>query len=486
MSYDNEGHLVAWQNGPTAPTATATDLYDGSGSRVEQQTTTDGVTTTTAYVDGVAEVASTGTTTTTTTYYYADGRRIALAVNGTFSYLATDPLGSPTVAVDPTGQPTASVLYTPFGTVRSSSGSMPTSYGFTGQRTDATTGLDDYGARFYDPGAGQFAGADTTSDGINGYAYVHQSPETLTDPTGHAAGQGPGGRPPKKSKIFDLLDKAVKAVQGAIVVASFIRILSGAPTDLPPEHSQVPGAVQTTNPAGDNNPLGEGTLGGDDAAGERNPVSGGPGSDGPASGGGAKKPPKKKQWWEGPGSGNPRNRFQIPDATGLASTMVTVAATVASAAGQGMSHPFAQPTPPPSAYQPPATTIAVDAPTVASPSNPVQAVNTANLDPAASTPAWQAPSVAQSWTPPATPVTASPVASSWSMNWPSLTAPFTNAWNWYTGLPWYDQVGIGIGVALIGLALLPEELLFGAVAAVGGVLTAIGDAAWGFFGLGFA
>jgi RHS repeat-associated protein len=48
---------------------------------------------------------------------------------------------------------------------------LPTDYGFTEQRTDATSGLDDYGARSYDPVAGQFTCADTTlAGGLNGYA----------------------------------------------------------------------------------------------------------------------------------------------------------------------------------------------------------------------------------------------------------------------------------------------------------------------------
>jgi RHS repeat-associated protein len=36
-------------------------------------------------------------------------------------------------------------------TARYQSGSMPGSYGYTGQRSDALTGLDYYNARYYDP-----------------------------------------------------------------------------------------------------------------------------------------------------------------------------------------------------------------------------------------------------------------------------------------------------------------------------------------------
>jgi RHS repeat-associated protein len=62
---------------------------------------------------------------------------------------------------------------------------MPGSYGYTGQRADAATGLDYYNARYYDAVAWQFASADSMQDGLNRYAYVGGNPETASDPTGH-------------------------------------------------------------------------------------------------------------------------------------------------------------------------------------------------------------------------------------------------------------------------------------------------------------
>lgn len=61
---------------------------------------------------------------------------------------------------------------------------MPTDRGFTGQHTDAVTGLDYYNARYYDPAIGQFSSADLAKDGLNRYAYVGGNPETFTDPSG--------------------------------------------------------------------------------------------------------------------------------------------------------------------------------------------------------------------------------------------------------------------------------------------------------------
>jgi RHS repeat-associated protein len=185
-SYDNEGQLIAWQSPAGSPASSTADLYDGAGQRVEQQVTAGGTTATTVYVGDLEEVATSGSTTTTTTYYYAGGQRIALAVNGQLSYLASDGLGSADVALDGGGSVQASVLYAPYGTVRWSSGTMPTDYGFTGQHADAATGLDYYGARYYDPLAGQFTSADTVASGLNRYAYVDGNPVALTDPSGQS------------------------------------------------------------------------------------------------------------------------------------------------------------------------------------------------------------------------------------------------------------------------------------------------------------
>ncbi len=43
--------------------------------------------------------------------------------------------------------------------MRYSSGVMPTAKVYTGQRSDATSGLDYNNARYYDPALGQFAGS---------------------------------------------------------------------------------------------------------------------------------------------------------------------------------------------------------------------------------------------------------------------------------------------------------------------------------------
>ena len=68
---------------------------------------------------------------------YANGQRVTQAVNGVFSYLGSDGLGSAEVALDGSGNLQASVLYGPYGAGRYSDGTMPGSYAFTGPYADA-------------------------------------------------------------------------------------------------------------------------------------------------------------------------------------------------------------------------------------------------------------------------------------------------------------------------------------------------------------
>jgi RHS repeat-associated protein len=203
LGYNNEGELQSWQNAPSSPTTTDSFLYDGQGQRVAQSVTQSGTTASTVYVGDVEELSTTGGSTTTTAYYYAGGKRIGLSVGGAISYLASDGLGSAAVTLSSSGSATASQLYAPYGGVRYSSGTMPTPYGFTGQRSDATTGVDYYGARYYDPVAGQFTSADSVVPGggfdpwgLSRYAYVEGNPIIRLDPTGHSnQTDGYGGDP---------------------------------------------------------------------------------------------------------------------------------------------------------------------------------------------------------------------------------------------------------------------------------------------------
>ncbi len=84
--------------------------------------------------------------------------------------------------------------YYPYGAKRVADGSpLPTQmdYTFTGQKSDDSTGLMFYNARYYDTTLGRFTQADTIVPGafnpqtLNRYAYALNNPVRYTDPTGH-------------------------------------------------------------------------------------------------------------------------------------------------------------------------------------------------------------------------------------------------------------------------------------------------------------
>ena len=171
------GWLATWQNTPSNPTSTASYWYDGEGQRVAQ--TLNG--TTTYYVGSDEEI----TGGTLLKYYHIPGLPVLGTITGvTRTYLASDGLGSETVDLSYNGSVLATALYGPYGAGRYSTGTMPTSKGYTGQRQDSGSGLDYYGARYYDALVGQFTSADSVQ-GPNRYGYVAGNPETYSDPTGH-------------------------------------------------------------------------------------------------------------------------------------------------------------------------------------------------------------------------------------------------------------------------------------------------------------
>ena len=130
-----------------------------------------------------------------TNYYYLGGQRVGLRQGvvgqaGTVYWLHADHLGSTSEVSTATASLSGRERYFPYGQVRYSSGTLPTTYNYTGQRLDGT-GLLFYGARYYDPLIGRFTQPDTivpqpgNPQSLNRYAYVLNNPLRYTDPTGH-------------------------------------------------------------------------------------------------------------------------------------------------------------------------------------------------------------------------------------------------------------------------------------------------------------
>ncbi len=105
------------------------------------------------------------------------------------SWLHADHLGSVSEVTSATGGRIAQERYYPYGRVRW--GSAPTSYNFTGQRLDQSTGLLFFQARYYDPDLHRFLQPDTivpepgNPQSLNRFAYNYNNPLKYIDPTGH-------------------------------------------------------------------------------------------------------------------------------------------------------------------------------------------------------------------------------------------------------------------------------------------------------------
>ncbi len=129
-----------------------------------------------------------------TSYYYLGGQRVGMRTGevgqaGDLYYLHVDHLGSVSETTSATGGRIAQERYYPYGRVRW--GSAPTSYNFTGQRLDQSTGLLFFQARYYDPRLARFVSADAMvpqpydPQTLNRYSYTLNSPLKYTDPSGH-------------------------------------------------------------------------------------------------------------------------------------------------------------------------------------------------------------------------------------------------------------------------------------------------------------
>jgi len=102
---------------------------------------------------------STGAAPANNTYLYGYGR-IAQFAGTTPSYFHGDSLGSVRQLTNASKALTLAKTYQPYGTTLTTAGSGATSYGFTGEWTDATS-LIHLRARYYAPTQGRFVTADT-------------------------------------------------------------------------------------------------------------------------------------------------------------------------------------------------------------------------------------------------------------------------------------------------------------------------------------
>lgn len=194
LSYDQFNRLVKWNVDDNSRQEFY--VYDANGTRVLKRSISAGTTSLTVYAFGLQELQYHGDGTslggTTNTFYYSLGGQVIGKYDGTnTTFFITDGLGSVAASFSNTTN-SAAVLgnqtYEPYGKPQYQQGTMGTNKGYTGQQNDNLSGLDYYGARYYDPVAGIFLSPDSiqgNAQGENPYAYVAENPETLTDPSGH-------------------------------------------------------------------------------------------------------------------------------------------------------------------------------------------------------------------------------------------------------------------------------------------------------------
>jgi RHS repeat-associated protein len=143
---------------------------------------------TTYYVGALYESTTWNGGSSISKFYYFGGQRVAVKQDINTSYIHSDHLGSTSKT---TGASSSTQTYYPFGAIRTASGTLPTDYGFTGQKRDATANLMFYGARYYDPALARFIQPDTIvpnpidPQSLNRYSYVRNNPVNRIDPSGH-------------------------------------------------------------------------------------------------------------------------------------------------------------------------------------------------------------------------------------------------------------------------------------------------------------
>ena len=168
--------------------------YNGLGDRLQQ--TVDEVTTdyTLDLTAGLTQVLDDGEF----TYLYGNGRVAQYDATGV-QYFLGDALGSVRQLVDANGDVTLAKDYEPYGEALTSAGSGATSYGYSGEMTDAT-GLIYLRARYLDTSQGRFLSKDTWHGdynrplSLNGWNYVEANPINATDPSGRCLDTDLDGR----------------------------------------------------------------------------------------------------------------------------------------------------------------------------------------------------------------------------------------------------------------------------------------------------
>ncbi|GGA80311.1 hypothetical protein GCM10011507_34450 [Edaphobacter acidisoli] len=202
--YDPDGRICAVGT-PAAPPLDATSmtqyLYDVEGHRVAKGTisvwscdvSSNGFTLTNQYILGPSGEQMTeldGSGNPIHTNVYVNGSLLATYDNQGLHFHLTDWLGTRRAQTNFAGSLEATYMGMPFGEMPIGQSSGPTEQHFTGKERDSESGLDYFGARYYDSSMGRFMSPDATGpnpgnpQALNLYRYGFNNPLRYTDPDG--------------------------------------------------------------------------------------------------------------------------------------------------------------------------------------------------------------------------------------------------------------------------------------------------------------
>jgi RHS repeat-associated protein len=146
---------------------------------------------------GFLQIADYNGSTLNNRYIFADFDEPIIQVTGSgaVSYIHRDQQNTIVAITNNSGAVSSKYTYSPFGESLALSG---TTFGYTGQRYDAETGLYYYKARYFLPTIGRFLQPDPIgylAGTLNLYAYVNNDPLQFLDPLGLQATQSTGTGP---------------------------------------------------------------------------------------------------------------------------------------------------------------------------------------------------------------------------------------------------------------------------------------------------
>lgn len=202
LSYTPDGHLDTDTVTNSSTTGNVNYIYAADGHLLASNDSLAG--TTTIYLPGEELTRNTGSTALTATRYYSvNGTVVSVRVNhGNPTYIDGDLHGTNQVALPTTAAGFGTVSrrhFDPYGNpLGNPSGTWPEPHAFLNQPTNTNTGLDQLGARQYDPTAGRFTTVDPVLETgsptqLNGYTYAANNPTTNADPSGQMIAPGDPG-----------------------------------------------------------------------------------------------------------------------------------------------------------------------------------------------------------------------------------------------------------------------------------------------------